>query len=115
MMTFQSPKQVAGGLPVQQGFHINRVLRQRSERIVRDSEVVQLGIVRISREVGQCLLMTFGGVLARYRTKSGNALIVVRREKALIHSGVDPPGNWFAPPVAIEAAVEATKLLKPSV
>ena len=24
--------------------------------------------------------------------------ISVRREKALIHSGVTPPGNWFAPP-----------------
>ena len=28
---------------------------------------------------------------------------------------VYPPGNWFAPPVAIRAVVEATKLLKPLV
>jgi len=27
--------------------------------------------------------------------KSGNR---VRREKAVVHSGSNPPGNWFAPP-----------------
>jgi hypothetical protein len=39
----------------------------------------------------------------------------VRREKVMVHSGSNPPGNWFAPPVATEAAAEATKLLKPLV
>ena len=29
------------------------------------------------------------------RAKSDNQ---VRREKVMVHSGVNPPGNWFAPP-----------------
>jgi len=24
--------------------------------------------------------------------------VPISREKALVHSGVNPPGNWFAPP-----------------
>ena len=40
----------------------------------------------------------------------------MRREKALIHSEKkDSPGNWIAPPVAIGAAVEATKPPEPPV
>jgi hypothetical protein len=27
-----------------------------------------------------------------------NATYRVRREKAVVHSGNNPPGNWFAPP-----------------
>jgi hypothetical protein len=40
----------------------------------------------------------------------------VRREKALVHSGRQTrPGIGSLHPVAIEAAAEATKSLKPSV
>ena len=42
--------------------------------------------------------------------------ITVRREKALVHSGRQTrPGTGSLHPVAIEAAAEATKPLKPSV
>jgi hypothetical protein len=40
----------------------------------------------------------------------------VRREKVVVHSGSETrPGTGSLHPVAIEAAAEATKLLKPSV
>jgi hypothetical protein len=43
-------------------------------------------------------------------------LYSVRREKALVHSGRQTrPGTGSLHPVAIEAAAEATKPLKPSV
>jgi hypothetical protein len=29
---------------------------------------------------------------------AGSSAIRVRREKAVVHSGSNPPGNWFAPP-----------------
>jgi hypothetical protein len=37
----------------------------------------------------------------RSNVNNGMALINayrVRREKAVVHSGSNPPGNWFAPP-----------------
>jgi len=39
----------------------------------------------------------------------------VRREGGGPQRELNPSGNWFAPPVAIRAVVEATKLLKPLV
>ena len=55
------------------------------------------------------------------RSASGDSFILsrrflVRREKALFHSGCEShPGTGSLRPVAIGAVVEATKLLKPPV
>jgi hypothetical protein len=57
-----------------------------------------------------------GGIGANCRQVLINGANRVRREKVVVHSGSETrPGTGSLHPVAIEAAAEATKLLKPSV
>jgi hypothetical protein len=53
---------------------------------------------------------------ANIATKPTNEMVRVRRERRLVHSGCKShPGTGSFRPVAIGAAVEVTKLLKPPV
>jgi len=60
-----------------------------------DSELLVLIASNAEYAKLQWFLLKFCDQVLSTPDKSGNR---VRREKVVVHSGSNPPGNWFAPP-----------------